>query len=75
MSVAYGASAIALQVALDSTDGKTVKILDPSPWGRASFVWTDEKGLSNITTIKDNGGIVTKRSTEPVTLRSKKEGN
>ncbi len=67
----FDASTAALRKALRSTEGKVVKVLDPSPWGRASFVWTDDKGLSNITTVKDNGGVITKRSTEPVRLRSK----
>ncbi len=67
----FNTSKTGLADALASAHGKVVKVLDPSPWGRASFVWTDDNQLTNIVTINSTGSIIIHRSTKPILLESK----
>ncbi|MFH0899226.1 MAG: hypothetical protein V2A73_01225 [Pseudomonadota bacterium] len=48
-----------LSVALASARGRQVTVLDPSPWGRVSFIWTDPSNRQVTTTVLRNGNIVT----------------
>jgi hypothetical protein len=51
-----------LSAALASSQGKEVTLLDPSPYGRASFIWKDDKGLRNTTTVLWTGNVVTTKT-------------
>ena len=73
LATRFDTSTDGLSKALESAAGKVVKLVEPSPWGRASLVWSDDDGVSNVTTIKNNGGIVTTRTTAPILLPTKSQ--
>lgn len=61
-AVRYDTTESELDTALAPAAGREVILLDPSPYGRASFLWKDARGLTTTATVQRSGNIVTSKT-------------